>query len=83
MAVVTLDTNRIDLFCIAHFGSASDAVRRRFMQWNSVFFADRNRTFWLPIGVDLYTVQPPVTAHNRLLVEPRTALNIGNGHLRI
>lgn len=54
MATVTAETNRLDLFALAHLGSATDADRRRIIRLNPAYFAGRP-TFWLAVGQELAT----------------------------
>ena len=68
MAIVTEATNRIDLFCLEHFGVNDDATRRQFIRWNMEYFSD-NPTFWLRTGDDLYTQEPLVPSESRLRID--------------
>ena len=56
---VLYETNRIDLFCLEHLGSADDATRRRFIRWNYDHFVE-SPTFWLPLGETFYISSPPM-----------------------
>lgn len=52
MVEVTVTTNRLDVFCLVHYGSNSDADRRRLIAANPQHFASIP-TSWLPVGADL------------------------------
>lgn len=75
MAVVTLKTNRLDLFCLEHLGTNDDQTRRNVIRWNTEYFA-ANPTFWLDVGRDLWTVPPPLPTYGKLLVGPGTYLKV-------
>ena len=75
MALVEVETDRIDLFCLRHFGSNSDETRRLFIKWNSQYF-EENPTYWLEVGRDLWTHEPPLQSYGTLLVEPNRHLKV-------
>lgn len=74
MALVTADTNRVDSFAKAHGISEQNLIR-----WNINYFID-NRTFWLPIGENLF-VEAPRTGLGHLLLTDGNILLVNGGRL--
>lgn len=57
MAIVTVLTDRLDLFTRAHLGSFKEDYRKRLIAWNLSYFI-ANPTIWLKVGADLRLNDP-------------------------